>query len=197
MIATLSLMRHTDQPLHIYVLTAKLNVNGHAYQPFSAVTAERMADLMRQENPQHRLTRIDITDLFMANPPQANMTTMFTPYCMLRLYADLIPELPDRVLYLDTDIVCRRSFSNLYQEPMKDVDIAGVLDHYGKWWFHHKLTWFDYINSGVLLMNLAEHSARWLAGSLSAPDPPSLAVYARPECTEHHCKVKADFAAEV
>lgn len=155
LIATLSLMRHTDQPLHIYVLTAKLNVNGHAYQPFSAVTAERMADLMRQENPQHRLTRIDITDLFMANPPQANMTTMFTPYCMLRLYADLIPELPDRVLYLDTDIVCRRSFSNLYQEPMKDVDIAGVLDHYGKWWFHHKLTWFDYINSGVLLMNLA------------------------------------------
>ena len=28
LIATLSLMRHTDQPLHIYVLTAKLKVNG-------------------------------------------------------------------------------------------------------------------------------------------------------------------------
>lgn len=34
------------------------------------------------------------------------MGTRFTPCCMLRLYADRIPELPDRLLYLDTDVLC-------------------------------------------------------------------------------------------
>lgn len=74
---------------------------------------------------------------------------------MLRLYADLVPQLPDRMLYLDTDVICRRPFAAFYHESMTGVDIAGALDHYGKWWFHHRLMWFDYLNSGVLLMNLA------------------------------------------
>ncbi len=155
LIATLSLMRQTRHPLHIFILTATLTVKGHHYQPFAAETAERMAKLMQAQNPEHQLTRIDITEQFLANPPLANMGTMFTPYCMLRLYADLVPELPDRVLYLDTDVICRRPFDAFYNQSMTDVDIAGVLDHYGKWWFHHRLAWFDYLNSGVLLMNLA------------------------------------------
>jgi lipopolysaccharide biosynthesis glycosyltransferase len=155
LIATLSLMRQTRHPLHIFILTATLTVKGHHYQPFAAETAERMAKLMQAQNPEHQLTRIDITEQFLANPPLANMGTMFTPYCMLRLYADLVPELPDRVLYLDTDVVCRRPFDAFYNQSMTGVDIAGVLDHYGKWWFHHRLAWFDYLNSGVLLMNLA------------------------------------------
>ena len=114
-----------------------------------------MTKLMQKENPVHQFTRIDITNLFEANPPRANLTTMFTPYCMLRLYADLVPQLPDRMLYLDTDVICRRPFAAFYHESMTGVDIAGALDHYGKWWFHHRLMWFDYLNSGVLLMNLA------------------------------------------
>lgn len=188
LIATLSLMRQSRQPLHIFILTAKLTVKGHHYQPFSAATADRMNKLMREKNPEHQLTRIDITDLFLANPPRANMGTMFTPYCMLRLYADLVPDLPDRVLYLDTDVICRRPFGAFYTQSMKDVDIAGVLDHYGKWWFHHRLSWFDYLNSGVLLMNLARIRedgllvrCRWLIRHrwLLMPDQSALNIVAR------------------
>ncbi|MDE3296053.1 glycosyltransferase family 8 protein [Lacticaseibacillus rhamnosus] len=155
LLATLSLMRQTREPLHIFVLTATLTVNDHRYKPFPVATAAKMTELMQKENPAHQFTRIDITNLFEANPPRANLTTMFTPYCMLRLYADLVPQLPDRMLYLDTDVICRRPFAAFYHESMTGVDIAGALDHYGKWWFHHRLMWFDYLNSGVLLMNLA------------------------------------------
>ena len=116
LLATLSLMRQTREPLHIFVLTATLTVNDHRYKPFPVATAAQMIKLMQKENPAHQFTRIDITNLFEANPPRANLTTMFTPYCMLRLYADLVPQLPDRMLYLDTDVICRRPFAAFYHD---------------------------------------------------------------------------------
>ena len=61
------------------------------------------------------------------------MSTRFTPCCMLRLFADEIAELPDRLLYLDTDIICRKDFTEFYYQNMENVEIAGVLDYYGSW----------------------------------------------------------------
>lgn len=151
---TLSLMRTTREPLHIFVLTATLTVNELRYKPFPVATAATMTQLMTKENPVQLYSRIDITNLFEDNPPREYSNTMFTPYCMLRLYADLVPQLPDRMLYLDTDDFCRRPFAAFYHESMTGVDIAGALDQVGQWWLLLRLMWFDYRLSGVLLMNL-------------------------------------------
>ena len=42
LLATLSLMRQTREPLHIFVLTATLTVNDHRYKPFPVATAAQM-----------------------------------------------------------------------------------------------------------------------------------------------------------
>lgn len=82
------------------------------------------------------------------------MGTRFTPYAMLRLFADQLPDLPDRLLYLDGDVVCHQDPSEFYQQDISNVEFVGVLDYYGRWFFHHSLTHLDYVNSGVLLLNM-------------------------------------------
>lgn len=152
LISMLSLLKHTHEPLHLYILTARIQ----GFAPVSQATADFLQTQAQLVDSRHQVTRIDATDVFAADPPTANMETIFTPYCMLRLYADLIPELPDRLLYLDTDVIARRRFATFYHQDLAGVEFVGVLDHYGKWFFHHEMATFDYLNSGMLLLNLKQ-----------------------------------------
>lgn len=72
---------------------------------------------------------------------------------MLRLFADTVPEIPDKILYLDADVLCRANFSRLYYSDITNIEIAGVADKYGKWFFGNVFK-HNYLNSGVLLMNV-------------------------------------------
>ena len=86
------------------------------------------------------------------------METRFTPYAMLRLFADQIPQIPDRILYLDDDIIVRKDISDFYNQDLTNVELVGVLDFWGRFFFHnlHSHKTFDYLNSGVLLLNMNE-----------------------------------------
>lgn len=86
------------------------------------------------------------------------MKTRFTPYAMLRLFADQIEEIPDQILYLDDDIIVRRDLTQFYNQTLGKIEFVGVLDYWGKFFFHnwHSRHLFDYINSGVLLLNMTE-----------------------------------------
>ena len=93
------------------------------------------------------------------NLPKKNMGSYFTPCSMLRLYIDKIPELCqlDRILYLDYDVVCRGSIVEFYNTDLTNIEVAGVLDIYGRIWYHyHGLFKQDYMNSGVMLFNIPE-----------------------------------------
>lgn len=82
------------------------------------------------------------------------MATRFTPCCMLRLYADKISELPSRILYLDNDVVIRGDISGLYNSDLQGKELAGCLDYYGSWFFRNNIFRRDYLNSGVLLLDM-------------------------------------------
>lgn len=75
---------------------------------------------------------IDITRYFVEELPEANMQTRFTACCMLRLFADKT-DINERLLYLDTDVLCRKNFSDFYYQDMEGIEIAGVSDYYGRW----------------------------------------------------------------
>ncbi len=122
--------------------------------PVSARTVAYLDAYVKGKNPENFVIRMDLTEMFSEEIPVANMDTRFTPYCMLRLFADRIPEIPDRLLYLDTDIICRKDPLEFYEQDMGDCEVAGVLDHYGKWFFRRNPLHMDYINSGVLLLNM-------------------------------------------
>lgn len=156
LIVTLSLLHHVKEPLNIYVLTMKTATETRRYEPFSQKAADLLTQQLQSYNPQNTLHLIDCTELFNESQPSANMNSRFTPYSMLRLYVDLIPDMPDRLLYLDNDVICREPFDDFYYQNLTGVQVVGVLDHYGKWFFHHQMRMADYINSGILLLNLPE-----------------------------------------
>lgn len=71
-------------------------------------------------------------------------------YYRLKL-AELLPEV-NRVIYLDCDVIVRKSLSELFNIDLGDNYIAGVLDTRVK--YKPKWKGTKYVNSGVLLMDL-------------------------------------------
>lgn len=155
LISLLSLLEHTTVPLNVHVLTATIDVDGEQWSPLKQEDIDYLDRLVRQSPYSGGVELIDVTEQFKAQPPTANLKTRFSPYCMLRLYADLV-DLPDRILYLDTDVVCKSDPSELWQADMHDRQIAGVPDHFG--FILPTANWFTkpfcYLNSGVLLLNM-------------------------------------------
>lgn len=157
LIAVLSLLENTQEHLDIYVLTLDMSMNSRIYSPIEQTFVDYLNETVSAQYDDRLYTKlIDTTDLFKDETPDANLSTRFTPCCMLRLFADKIDEIPDRILYLDTDVICRRDFGDFYYQNMDGVEIAGVLDYYGSWFFRKNIFKRDYLNSGVLLMNMCE-----------------------------------------
>lgn len=152
-IATLSLIKNVKSELHIYILTMDFSNKKKKYYRISDEDLAGLAKKLKTKNPKNTLTIIDVGEQFRKEPATANMRTYFTPYCMLRLYADEL-GLPDKILYLDTDVVCLGDPSELYDMNMDRYEMAGVLDRYGSHIYRVPFTKKKYINSGVLLMNL-------------------------------------------
>lgn len=150
MISAMSLLRQVPEPLHIYILTMS--------QAGCTPLPEALARALEQRvcPGGGSVTLLDASDLFMREPPKANLGTRFTPCCMLRLYADLLPQIPDKILYLDTDVICRMDCSDFYGQDMGENEVAGAADYYGSWFFRRNPLRRDYLNSGVLLLNMKQ-----------------------------------------
>ena len=150
------LMRGGKKDIYnIYIMTIKYeNVT-----PFEAKTAKFLDKLVKKYNSKNFVKLIDATEAFTNNLPKRNMKSYFTPCSMLRLYIDKVPELAklDRILYLDYDVVARKSIAEFYNTPLDNIETAGVLDIYGRIFYHyHGLFKQDYMNSGVMLFNVPE-----------------------------------------
>ncbi|MDO5451848.1 MAG: glycosyltransferase [Candidatus Saccharibacteria bacterium] len=155
LVSILSLTKHNSESLCIYIMTIKYK----SVEPFTEKTAKFLDGLVKKQDKKSFVKLIDATEVFTKYLPKKNMGSYFTPCSMLRLYADKVPELAklDRLLYLDYDIVCRGDISEFYHTDLTGVEVAGVLDIYGKNFYHyHGILRFDYMNSGVMLFNMPE-----------------------------------------
>ena len=149
-ISILSLIKHTNEELNVYVFTMKYD----KYKPLSKDVIKVLDKKLKEKNKNSKIELIDITNIVMNFLPTANLSTRFTPYCMLRLFADKVDNIPNKILYLDNDVVALKDFSELYNLDITDYDVAGVFDYYGSHVYRKKILIRDYLNSGVLLMNL-------------------------------------------
>lgn len=153
-ISILSILKNINEELNIYVLTVNVEQENLKIKGVSEASIEFLNKTVKSVNENSFVKMIDITELFLKELPVINIETRFTPCCMLRLFADYLEELPEKILYLDNDVVCRKDFTDFYNQDIEEYEIAGVLDFYGKWFFKNNIFKFDYINSGVLLLNL-------------------------------------------
>lgn len=154
-ILSLLLRGQKETVYHIYIMTIRYE----GVKPFPEKTAKFLDELVKKDNSKSFVKLIDATEVFVENLPKKNMGSYFTPCSMLRLYMDRVPEIAklDRILYMDYDVVCRGDLSDFYNMNLDGIEAAGVLDIYGRRWYHyHGLFVEDYMNSGVMLFNLPE-----------------------------------------
>lgn len=150
LLSVISLLENTKEKLNIFILTASIDNHSHISRDFES----RLNITLKKYNPENLSKVIDITEMFAECKPEANLSTRFTPFCMLRLFADEVKEIPGKILYLDCDVLARKDFKELYETDFSEFEICGVPDRYGKYFFGHAPFKHDYINSGVLLMNM-------------------------------------------
>ena len=154
-ISILSLLKNIKENLKIYVLTINLKDKNYNIKGISDYTINFLDRKVKEVSNNNFVKRIDITEIFKKEVPNINMETRFTPCCMLRLFADEIEEIPDKILYFDNDVVVRKDFTqDFYNLDINNYEMVGILDYYGKWFFKNNFLKFDYLNSGVLLLNV-------------------------------------------
>lgn len=78
-----------------------------------------------------------------------NKSSIYTPYTFLRLFADKIEGIPDKIIYLDTDIMINGDIKELFDIDVSDYELGVVPDRYGHIFIRPK-----YFNAGMLVMNM-------------------------------------------
>lgn len=125
----------------------------HLRDDYLPITDEQVAFLdkvVKGYGKDNSVEKYDLTDMYMEEFNGCpNEGAYCSPYTLIRLFADRLP-LPDKILYLDADIMFNRDIRLLYDIDVSEVEYAAANDHYGKY-----LLRYDYINAGVLLMNLS------------------------------------------
>lgn len=147
LISALSTIKHNKCPFHVYILTMKYE----DFSPFSESQRAFIEKIYQSANKKSKVFIIDVKEHFLKHlSNSANAKTDYTPYSFLRLFADRL-DLPEKVLYLDTDTVVNGDLSELFNTDLKGFEYGAVLDYYGKYFMG-----YHYINSGVMLLNLPE-----------------------------------------
>ncbi len=139
-----------NEGVKFFVLTMDVS---HIKPEYLPVTAEQMAffeSVIKSYGEENCAELIDVTNLYeeeFAGSP--NESAYCSPYTLIRLLADRIDALPDKILYLDIDVMFNRDINLLYSIDVEDVEYAAARDHYGKY-----LISPNYVNAGVMLWNL-------------------------------------------
>ena len=131
LISLLSIMKHNSDALKVYLLTMELSDIDENFVPIDENMRKALENACKKTNFESTVTLIDIGELYrkeLLSSPNSN--TFYTPYCFLRLFADRIDILPERILYLDADTMARRDISTLTDTDIEDYELAGVLDYY-------------------------------------------------------------------
>lgn len=150
-ITLLSISKYTKEPLNVFIMTMDLTDVDEAFKPITEEHRSILENKLKEKNPDNKVTLVDETKIYKEEMlKNINRRTHYTPYIFLRLLSDKIDILPDKILYLDTDIVCYKDISELYNIDMSNYEIAAARDFIGRKWINR-----NYLNSGVVLMNLS------------------------------------------
>jgi lipopolysaccharide biosynthesis glycosyltransferase len=148
----LSILKRSEgcEPCTFYLYTMDASHLKADYRPIDERQVAFFEQVIRQYNSQNRAIPVDVTDLYLKEFDGCpNEDAYCSPYTLIRLLADLVDGMPDKLLYLDVDVLFNRDIHLLYDTDVSDVEYAAARDHYGKYLIGH-----NYINAGVLLWNL-------------------------------------------
>lgn len=142
----------TKETFRFFVYTMDVTRIKPEYQAVSEAQIAFLNKIAKKYDAQNEVIRIDVTELYereFGGCP--NEQAYCSPYTLLRLFADIVEGMPEKLLYLDVDILFNRDISLLYNIDISGYEYAAARDHYGKYLINP-----NYINAGVLLLNMKE-----------------------------------------
>ena len=150
----LSLVKKTEskEPFCFHLFTMDVSHLKDNYVPITQKQVAFLEKVVRSYNPENQVKLFDVTDLYrqyFSGCP--NEGAYCSPYTLIRLFADLIPGIPDKLLYLDIDLLFQHDVHLLYDIDVEGFEYAAARDHYGKYILNP-----NYINAGVILFNMKE-----------------------------------------
>ncbi len=146
----ISITNRTKEPITCYIFTANLTRIKPEYTEIKDEQIEFLDRVVKSKNSENRVIKVDVTEIYEKEFKNCvNEDAYCTPYTLLRLLADLVPNIPDKLLYLDIDMMAGGDISELYNTDIEDYEYAAVREKYGS-----KLIRPDYINAGMLLLNM-------------------------------------------
>ena len=146
----ISITNRTKEDICAYIFTMDATNLNKDYTSISEEDCEFLDDVVKKKNSRNAVKRVDVTSLYKKEfSGSKNENAYCTPYTLLRLLADLIPDIPDKILYLDLDMMAGGDLAKLYNTNIEDYEYAAVKEKYGCWIIRP-----DYINAGMLLLNM-------------------------------------------
>ncbi len=146
----ISIINRTNRIINCYIFTMDATRLDSRYTAMSNEQISFLDNLVKSKNLKNKVTKIDVTKLYEKEfLGSKNENAYCTPYTLLRLLADMVPEIPSKILYLDIDIMVGDDIAKLYDIDISEYEYAAVKEKYGS-----KLIRPDYINAGMLLMNM-------------------------------------------
>lgn len=149
---SLSILKRSEtrEPFTFYIFTMDVSHIKDTYLPISDTQVDFFNKVIKEYNPENKAILVDVTKYYMEEFDKCpNESAYCSPYTLIRLFADKVELLPDKLLYLDIDIMFNRDIHLLYDIDIEGYEYAAARDHYGKY-----LIKPNYINAGVLLFNL-------------------------------------------
>ena len=146
----ISITNRTKEQLNCYIFTMNVSYLKPEYTDISDDQVKFLDQVVKNKNPDNVVTKVDVTDLYKKEfEGCTNENAYCTPYTLLRLLADLVPNMPKKLLYLDIDMMAGGDIKKLYDTDITNYEYAAVKEKYGCWIIRP-----DYINAGMLLMNM-------------------------------------------
>lgn len=140
----------TKEPFRFFVYTMDVSRIKPEYTPISDSQIAFLNEVAQKYNQENVVIKVDVTEMYEREFGHCpNESAYCSPYTLLRLFADMVEGMPEKLLYLDVDILFNRDITLLYNIDVTDYEYAAARDHYGKYLLNP-----NYINAGVLLLNM-------------------------------------------
>lgn len=150
LIELLSLVKYNKNQFTLYLMTMDLTDYNPKFIAINEKERKYLEDVLKEGNKDSKIILVDMREPFLKEMKDSpNLQNFYTPYTMLRLFADFLPKNLDRILYLDCDLGFLGDITPLYNYDIKGYEYGACKDVLGEYFIGS-----DYQNAGVLLFNL-------------------------------------------
>ena len=146
----ISITNKTKANIRCYIFTMDVSRINPDYTAITDEQIDFLNKVVKSKNKNNAVIKVDVTELYEQEFGNGkNENAYCTPYTLLRLLVDLVPNMPDKILYLDIDMMANGDIEELYNTDISEYEYAAVKEKYGCWIIRP-----DYINAGMLLLNM-------------------------------------------